>query len=172
MKGVNYREPRGMPYVRREYIAGKPQIKIARFSSGQSKENYYDYKLELLATERIQIRHNALESARLAANKTMARAGDTSFFSSLKVYPHVLLRENKMIATAGADRLQEGMRRAFGKSTGLAARVQPGQVIFEAHVSAANLRLAKDGFKVASSKLGCPTTTRIITLREQVTQTD
>ena len=60
MKGVNYREPRGMPYVRREYIAGKPQIKIARFSSGQSKENYYDYKLELLATERIQIRHNAL----------------------------------------------------------------------------------------------------------------
>ena len=33
-----------------------------------------------------------------------------------------------MIATAGADRLQEGMRRAFGKATGLAARIQPGQV--------------------------------------------
>jgi large subunit ribosomal protein L10e len=84
MKGVNYREPRGMPYVRREYIKGKPQIKIARFSSGQFKDNYYDYKVELLATEKIQIRHNALESARLAANKTMATAGETSFFSSLK----------------------------------------------------------------------------------------
>ena len=47
MKGVNYREPRGMPYVRREYIKGKPQIKIARFSSGQFKDNYYDYKVEL-----------------------------------------------------------------------------------------------------------------------------
>ncbi|MDQ3972229.1 MAG: 50S ribosomal protein L16 [Thermoproteota archaeon] len=166
MKGVNYREPRGMPYVRREYIAGKPQIKIARFSSGQSKENYYDYKLELLATERIQIRHNALESARLAANKTMAKAGDTSFFSSLKVYPHVLLRENKMIATAGADRLQEGMRRAFGKATGLAARIQPNQVIYEAYVTSANLALAKEAFKVASSKLGCPIIVRVTHLKD------
>ena len=166
MKGVNYREPRGMPYVRREYIAGKPQIKIARFSSGQSKENYYDYKLELLATERIQIRHNALESARLAANKTMARAGDTSFFSSLKVYPHVLLRENKMIATAGADRLQEGMRRAFGKATGLAARIQPNQVIYEAYVTSSNLALAKVAFKVASSKLGCPIIVRVTHLKD------
>lgn len=155
-----------MPYVRREYIAGKPQIKIARFSSGQFRENQYDYKLELLATEKIQIRHNALESARLAANKTMARAGETSFFSTLKVYPHVLLRENKMIATAGADRLQEGMRRAFGKSTGLAARVLPGQVIYEAYVSATNLPLAKDAFKVASSKLGCPVSIRVTHLKD------
>jgi large subunit ribosomal protein L10e len=171
MKGVNYREPRGMPYVRREYISGKPQIKIARFSSGQAR-NDYDYKVQLLVTEKMQIRHNSLESARLAANKTMAKGGDSSFFSMLKVYPHVILRENKMIATAGADRLQEGMRRAFGKSTGLAARVQPGQIIFEAYVSAANLSLAKDGFKIASSKLGCPTTIKIITLREQITHKD
>jgi large subunit ribosomal protein L10e len=132
MKGVNYRETRGMPYVRREYIAGKPQLKIARFSSGLAGNNY-DYKIELIATEKLQIRHNALEAARLAANKRMAQAGETSFFSMLRVYPHVLLRENKMIATAGADRLQEGMRRAFGKSTGLAARIRPGQVIFEAY---------------------------------------
>ena len=166
MKGVNYRETRGMPYVRREYIAGKPQIKIARFASGQAGTNY-DYKLELLATEKIQIRHNALEAARLAANKRMATVGEMSFFSMLKVYPHVILRENKMIATAGADRLQEGMRRAFGKATGLAARVKPGQVLFEAYVTAANLALAKDGFKVASSKLGCPTDVRVTLLKEQ-----
>lgn len=171
MKGVNYRETRGMPYVRREYIAGKPQIKIARFSSGQASTNY-DYKLELLATEKIQIRHNALEAARLAANKRMATAGEMSFFSMLKVYPHVVLRENKMIATAGADRLQEGMRRAFGKATGLAARVKPGQVLLEAYVAAANINLAKDGFKVASSKLGCPTEVRITRLKEQVAVAD
>ena len=114
MKGANYREPRGMPYVRREYIAGKPQSKIAKFSSGRAS-NDYDLKLELLVTEKIQIRHNALEAARLAVNKRMAQAGEDTFFSKLKVYPHVLLRENKMIATAGADRLQEGMRRALGK---------------------------------------------------------
>ena len=167
MKGVNYRETRGMPYVRREYIAGKPQIKIARFSSGQAGTNY-DYKVELLATENIQVRHNALEAARLAANKRMAVAGEMSFFSILRVYPHVVLRENKMIATAGADRLQEGMRRAFGKATGLAARVKPGQVLIEAYVTAANLPLTKDGLKVASSKIGCPTVVRITPLREQI----
>src|SRR5918996_1877950 len=136
---------RGMPYVRKEYIRGKPQLKIARFSSGEYRDDY-DYKIELVVDERRQIRHNALEAARLGANKTLASAGDTSFFSSIRVYPHVILRENKMIATAGADRLQEGMRRAFGKATGLAARIQPGQVIFEAYVTSANLNLAKDGF--------------------------
>jgi large subunit ribosomal protein L10e len=156
-----------MPYVRREYIAGKPQLKIARFSSGQPRIDY-DYKLELIVTENIQIRHNSLEAARLAANKTMATAGDASFFSAVRVYPHVLLRENKMIATAGADRLQEGMRRAFGKSTGLAARVHPGQVIFEAYVTAQNLDLAKDAFKVASSKVGCPAITKITLLNKKV----
>jgi len=165
MKGANYREPRGMPYVRREYISGKPQSKIAKFSSGQASQSY-DYKLELVATENIQIRHNALEAARLAASKKMAQGGETTFFSKLKVYPHVLLRENKMIATAGADRLQEGMRRAFGKATGLAARVKPGQTIIEAYVNTSNLELAKSGFKVASSKLGCPTETRITNLQQ------
>src|SRR5215218_3300736 len=160
MKGVNYRETRGMPYVRREYIAGKPQMKIARFSSGLAGNNY-DYKLELIATEKMQLRHNALEAARLAANKRMAQGGETSFFSMLRIYPHVILRENKMIATAGADRLQEGMRRAFGKSTGLAARIKPGQVIYEAYIAASNLELAQDGFKMAASKIGCPMWVRI-----------
>ncbi len=163
MKGVNYREIRGMPYVRREYIAGKPQNKIARFASGQPK-NKYDYLLELVVTERIQIRHNSLEAARLAANKTMAQAGDMSFFSRLRVFPHVILRENKMIATAGGDRLQEGMRRAFGKATGLAARVEIGKSIFEAYVTAENLELAKKAFRVASSKVGCPTLTKVTPL--------
>ena len=79
MKGVNYREIRGMPYVRREYIRGKPQLKIARFSSGLATGEY-DFKVELLVTEKLQIRHNALEAAGLAANKTMAKAGDTRLF--------------------------------------------------------------------------------------------
>jgi large subunit ribosomal protein L10e len=169
VKGVNYRVPRGMPYVRREYIAGKPQLKIARFSSGRPGSDY-DYKLELTVTENVQIRHNALEAARLGANKTMATAGETSFFSIVRTYPHVVLRENKMIATAGADRLQEGMRRAFGKATGLAARVQRGQVIFEAEILAQNLNLAKEAFKVASSKIGCPTITRVSQLKPFIRQ--
>jgi ribosomal protein L16/L10AE len=41
-------------------------------------------------------------------------------------------------------------------------------VIFEAYVTAPNLELAQDGFKMAASKIGRPTTTRITPLKEQV----
>ena len=67
----------------------------------------------------------AIESTRLAANKTLEKTtGESGYYSRLRIYPHNLLRENKMIATAGADRLQEGMRRAWGKATSLGARVK------------------------------------------------
>ena len=133
MKGVNYRETKGMPYVRREYISGKPQLKIARFSSGESKVDY-DYKLQLIVSEKMQIRHNALEAARLAANKTMAQAGDMSFFSRLTVYPHLVLRENKMIATAGADRLQERSWRGPPGVVALPGRLRAGPQVSDGRV--------------------------------------
>jgi len=63
------------------------------------------------------------------------------------------------------------MRRAFGKSTGLAARIRPGQVIFEAYVTAPNLELGQDAFKMAASKIGRPTVTRITPLKEEAMAT-
>ena len=96
----------------------------------------------------------AIESARLAANKTLEQTtGETGYYSVLRIYPHILLRENKMIATAGADRLQEGMRRAFGKAVSLAARVQNGQCIMEMHVKKDHLEAAKKALVGACVKL-------------------
>ena len=155
-----------MPYVRREYISGSPQSKIAKFTGGATGD--YDFKVELIANEKVQVRHNALEAARLAANKGMLEAGETAFYSLLRVYPHVILRENKMIATAGADRLQEGMRRAFGKAVGLAARVRPGQVIIELQVKANDLEKAKAAMRTASSKLPMTYDINITPLKEEV----
>jgi len=159
MKGRNYRAAVGMPYARREYIAGVPQPKIAKFTGGTPGE--YGYKVMLVSNDtRAQVRHNALEAARVAANKVMQKIGESSYFSILRVYPHIVLRENKMIAAAGADRLQEGMRRAFGKPVGLAARVDNGQVIIEIHVNEQHLNTAKEALEVASSKL--PIKTKIV----------
>ena len=63
----------------------------------------------------------ALESTRLAANKTLEKTtGETGYKFTSKSLSHVRLRENKTIAAAGADRLSEGMRRAFGKANSLA----------------------------------------------------
>ena len=129
MHGANYRRGNGQPYTRKKYIKGKPQIKIAKFEGGKAGD--YDYIVQLTLNEKIQITHMAIEATRLAANKAVEKvAGETSYYSKLRIYPHVLLRENKMIAAAGADRLQEGMRRAFGKAVNLGARIKAGQCIW------------------------------------------
>ena len=157
MHGECYRKGNGQPYTRKEYIKGKPQIKIAKFEGG--KRGNYDYSVQLLLNEKMQITHMAIESTRLAANKTLEKTvGETGYFSKLRIYPHVLLRENKMIAAAGADRLQEGMRRAFGKAISLGARVKRGQCIMELQVKKEHLEAAKKALKSACVKLpGTPT---------------
>ncbi len=157
MHGENYRRGNGQPYTRKKYIKGKPQIKIAKFEGG--KVGDYDYRVELLINEKMQIRHEAIESTRLAANKAVEKAaGETGYYSKVRIYPHVLLRENKMIAAAGADRLQEGMRRAFGKAVSLGARVKQGQIIMEMHVKKEHLEVAKKAMKSACVKMpGTPT---------------
>lgn len=152
MHGANYRRGNGQPFCRKKYIKGKPQSKIAKFQGGKLGD--YDYIVQLLLNEKMQITHMAIESARLAANKAVETvAGESGYYSRLRIYPHILLRENKMIATAGADRLQEGMRRAFGKAVSLAARVDRGQVIMEMHVKKEHLEVAKKALKSACVKL-------------------
>lgn len=164
MHGANYRKGSGQPYTRKEYIKGKPQIKIAKFHGG--KPGDFDFCVQLLINEKIQIRHMAIESARLAANKTLEKVtGETGYSSRLRIYPHILLRENKMIATAGADRLQEGMRRAWGKAVSLAARVKQGQCIMEMNVKKEHVEAAKKALSGACVKLPGTPTIKVIPLK-------
>ena len=167
MKGRNYRAPKGMPLTRREYAPGAPNPKIAKFSAGDPSGDY-DVKLQLVSKERAQIRHNALEAARVAINKKMAGEGVKEYYMAVKVYPHVILRENKMIATAGADRLQEGMRKAYGKPIGLAARVDSGTVLYEMSVMKDAVNVAKEALRGASSKLPVKTAIIEIPLKKAV----
>lgn len=167
MHGRNYREVKGMAYARKEFAPGAPNPRIARFSTGKARDDY-DYLIQLISEGRVQIRHNALEAARVAANKKLAAIGEDNYYFVVKVYPHIILRENKMIATAGADRLQEGMRKAFGKPVGLAARVDVGDVILEASVSSENLERAKEALKAASTKLPVKTRINVISLEKTI----
>jgi large subunit ribosomal protein L10e len=130
---------------------------------GDTKSSF-DYKVSLVVQAPIQIRHNALEAARVAANKVLFDTlGETGYIVRLRPYPHIVLRENRMIATAGADRLQEGMRRAFGKPTSRAARMRAGQPILDLYVNQSYVDLAKEALKVSSSKLGA--TCRVVVER-------
>jgi len=166
MHGECYRKGNGQPYTRKKYIKGKPQIKIAKFEGGQKGD--YDFSVQLLINEKMQLTHMAIESTRLTANKRLEKtAGETGYFSKLRIYPHVLLRENKMIAAAGADRLQEGMRRAFGKAVSLAARVNRGQCIMELQVKKEHLEAAKSALKAACVKLPGTPTIRVVPLTKK-----
>lgn len=153
MKGRNYRLIKGQPYTREEYIHGVPPTKISKFVMGDTK-SHFEQRVSLVAQAPVQVRHNALEAARIAANKVLFDAlGETGYKIHLRVYPHVVLRENRMIATAGADRLQEGMRRAFGKPTGRAARLKHGQPILDIYVNSNAVEHARKALRVAATKL-------------------
>jgi large subunit ribosomal protein L10e len=146
-------------FYNKKFAPGTPNPKVARFTTGKFS-NDYDYKLQLVSLTRLQIRSNALEAARVAASKKLAAIGEEAFYLRVVTYPFAVLRENKMIATAGADRLQEGMRKAFGKPIGLAARVNIGSVILDVLVKAENLEKAKTAMKAATTKL--PFTYKIV----------
>ena len=153
MHGACYRKGNGQPYANTRHIKGKPQIKIAKFNSG-NKKRQFPYCVQLMINEKVQIRHMAIESTRLSANKTLEKTtGETGYSSRLRIYPHIRLRENKLIAAAGADRLSEGMRRAFGKANSLAARVRQGQVIMEMNVEKEHVEAASSALRKACVKL-------------------
>lgn len=155
-------------FYSKKFAPGAPQPKVARFTTGKSRPDY-DYSLRLRSKGRLQIRHNALEAARVAANKKLTPVGEENYLLKVVVYPHLVLRENKMIATAGADRLQEGMRKAFGKPIGLAARVEIDSVILELSVKAENLEKAKEALEAASSKLPMKTRVEVVQIQKLTT---
>lgn len=155
MRSKNYREVKGQPYVRKEFVKGFPQPKITKFTMGDTKAQF-EYEAKLMALERAQIRHNALEAARVATNRLLMEKLSNNYRLQVHPYPHVILRENKMIFGAHADRLQDGMRRAFGKPIGTAARVEPKQTIVTVWVNADGVEIAKEALKRGSAKLPIP----------------
>ena len=155
------------PYTRQSirvpkkgYVKGVPKAKITEFELG-TKANY-DTSLYLIAERPVQIRHNALEAARVVAVQTLEKklARGSTFFLKVRVYPHQVLRENAMATGAGADRFQSGMRQSFGSPIGTAAIVDAGQKVIEVRVNKSSIPTAKAALKKAGYKL--PTPIRII----------
>jgi large subunit ribosomal protein L10e len=155
MHARNYRPVKGQAYTRKQFAKGFPPPKINKFTMGDTKANF-DYEAKLIALKRAQIRHSALEAARVATNRVLMDKLVNDYLMRVLPYPHVILRENKMIFGAHADRLQQGMRRSFGKAIGTAARIEPDQVIITVKVKANGVETAKESLKRGSTKLPIP----------------
>jgi large subunit ribosomal protein L10e len=149
-----------MRVPKKGYVKGVPKPKIAQFEFGT--KGTYDIALFLAAERAVQVRHNALEAARVAAVQYMEKGVGKGgrFFLKVRPYPHQVLRENALATGAGADRFQQGMRQSFGKPIGTAARIITGQKIIEIRVNKQHINLGKTALKKASYKL--PTTCKII----------
>lgn len=154
-----YREVKGQPYTRREYMGGVPNPRIVQFDMG-NPEGEFPLTVRLVAKEAVQIRHNALEAARIAANRFISRRAGQQYHLRIQPFPHNVLRENKVAVGAGADRISDGMRGAFGSPVGTAARVKAGQTLIYIRTIPPHRDRAKTALKRASHKL--PTPCRIV----------
>ena len=61
-----------------------------------------------------------------------------------------------MMAVAGADRVQDGMRKSFGKPTDRAARVREGQELVTVRAEAKDYFVALDALKRAADRFPTP----------------
>jgi len=122
----------------------------------------FEVILELTVDNAVQIRHTALESARMVSNSTIREAsGDMGYALRIHKYPHNILRENKQATGAGADRVSQGMRLSFGKNVGTAARVPKNDVVVSVHTSPEFYSEARDSLRKAGMKIPSPTTIRV-----------
>ena len=198
-----YRQIKNKPYPKSRFCRGVPDPKIRIYDAGNKRApvEAFPYCIHMVSWEKEQICSEALEAARIAANKYMVvRAGKVrekrerfgargcggrgargvggaalhhrhspprahlpfpfffffffqdAFHLRVRVHPFHVLRINKMLSCAGADRLQTGMRGAFGKPQGTAARVDIGQVLLSIRCRDSHAALAAEALRRAKFK--------------------
>jgi len=150
-----YRYCKNKPYIKSRFCRGVPDPKIRIFDLGRKKASVEDFPLcvHMVSMEKEQISSEALEAARICANKYIVKQGGKDcFHMRVRAHPFHVLRINKMLSCAGADRLQTGMRGAWGKPLGLAARVKIGQVLMSVRTKDENQAHVVEAFRRAKFK--------------------
>ena len=138
-KASAYSKKKVTPYTRiskrkgQSYVKTVPQQKIVKFSMG--KERRYargklPHVLTLVSAENVQVRQNALEACRQYINKKLDNEFNGQYFFRIIPYTHHIQRENRMLTTPGADRMQTGMQLSFGKTMGKSAILKSGSKLF------------------------------------------
>jgi len=150
-----YRYCWSKPYIKSRYCRGVPDPKIQIYDIGLREAVTDEFKtcVHLVSGEFEQLSSEALEAGRIVVNKYLTKfAGKDSFHLRVRLHPFNVLRINKMLSCAGADRLQTGMRGAFGKPCGMVARVNIGQIIFSVRTRPQFEKIAVEGLRRAKFK--------------------
>ena len=138
-KGSAYTKRYARPFTRvskkraKSYIKTVPNSKIVKYKMGDITgydAGEFPIKIGVISKQNVQIRDNPIEAIRQYFNRFLQEKVGKEFYLEVKIVPHHILRENKMLTGAGADRMQTGMSRAFGKTMGRAALVKPNQILY------------------------------------------
>ena len=70
----------------------------------------------------------------------------------MRVHPFHIIRINKQLSCAGADRLSSGMRQAFGRPYGKVARLHIGQVVMSVRAKESNQKHLQEALRRAKFK--------------------
>ncbi|KAF2203447.1 ribosomal protein L10e [Delitschia confertaspora ATCC 74209] len=150
-----YRYCKNKPYPKSRFNRGVPDPKIRIFDLGRKRAGTDEFPacVHLVSNEYEQLSSEALEAARISANKYMVKTcGKEGFHMRVRAHPYHVTRINKMLSCAGADRLQTGMRGAYGKANGLVARVNIGQILLSIRTRDANLPNAIEALRRSQYK--------------------
>ena len=162
-----YREIEGQIYTRTEYMGGIPHCRITQFDTGNVHQQY-KFRFTLRAEEAGNVQDRALEAARVSIVRVMDKAASNNFHIKVRRYPHAILREHKMATGAGADRISDGMRGAFGKPVGHAVRAQIGEPLITLSCRSENIPEAKEAVRKASCKLPMPIRVEVLERKDFV----
>jgi|TARA_Y100000310_G_C20643604_1_gene795324 large subunit ribosomal protein L10e len=140
-------------YRRKGFIKAVPVTKIVKFCMGDLNKEF-PKKVKVIAKTQFQLRHNALESCRTLVNRQLqGRFGSKGYKFTINPFPHHILRENKMLTGAGADRMQSGMKHAFGKAMGSAAQLKKGSTIFTVNCTEESIDFVKKALAKTKSRM-------------------
>uniref|UniRef100_A0A452EM74 Uncharacterized protein n=1 Tax=Capra hircus TaxID=9925 RepID=A0A452EM74_CAPHI len=144
-----YRYFKNKPYPKSHFCQGVPDANICIFDLRCKKAKVDEFPLcgHIVSDEYEQLSSKALEAARICANKYMMKScGKDGFHIRVQLHPFHVIHTNKMLSCTGADRLQTGMRGAFGKAQGTVARAHTAQVIMSIHTKLQTKEHAKFKF--------------------------
>jgi len=144
----------------KSYIKTIPPQKIVKFNMGDYngfEKSKYKIRVTLSSGESIQIRDVALEAVRQSLNKDLTKLFQKQFFMRINVYPHNILRNNRIFSGGSkGERVQTGMKKSFGSPEGRAATIKKGNPIFTVYYNGEehNPKI-RTFFKKVTPKLAC-----------------
>lgn len=151
---------------RKEFVRGgaDPKIRIYNVGNRNKSLDEWDLSLGLTICHTRQVSHFALEAVRTSLNRRLQKdLGKDGYHIRVRTHPWQIYRENRMMAFAGADRLQSGMRNSFGRCIGPCARIRAGKVIVEVFCDFKSKATVLDALRICRYKI--PSTSKIVALR-------